>query len=175
MVLHEGQGRAGFVENDREAVQAWRERDWDVILMDVQKPVMDGLAATRAIRSEEAFSGLRRTPIIALTANALQHQQEEYAKAGWVTWSANPSSRTASTPLSTAPPRRRIIWPDQRIPPGPRRRWPDPRTPLSSQQPLRRPTMNSTPKSRVNGTLGRPARLMRQIEVKWREFILLHC
>ncbi|MNQ36094.1 Signal transduction histidine-protein kinase BarA [compost metagenome] len=45
-------------------------------------PVMDGLAATRAIRSEEAFSGRRRTPIIALTANALQHQQAEYAAAG---------------------------------------------------------------------------------------------
>lgn len=71
-----------FVENGQEAVEAWREQDWDVILMDVQMPVMDGLAATRAIRSEEAFGGRRRTPIIALTANALQHQQEEYAAAG---------------------------------------------------------------------------------------------
>lgn len=53
--------------------------------MDVQMPVMDGLAATSAIRSEETFGGRRRTPIIALTANALQHQQhqqEEYAAAG---------------------------------------------------------------------------------------------
>ena len=71
-----------FVENGQEAVEAWREQNWDVILMDVQMPVMDGLAATRAIRSEEAFGGRRRTPIIALTANALQHQQEEYAAAG---------------------------------------------------------------------------------------------
>ena len=71
-----------FVENGQEAVEAWRKQDWDVILMDVQMPVMDGLAATRAIRSEEAFGGRRRTPIIALTANALQHQQEEYAAAG---------------------------------------------------------------------------------------------
>ena len=71
-----------FVENGQEAVEAWREQDWDVILMDVQMPVMDGLAATRAIRSEEAFGGRRRTPIIALTANALQHQQDEYAAAG---------------------------------------------------------------------------------------------
>lgn len=71
-----------FVENGQEAVEAWREQDWDIILMDVQMPVMDGLAATRAIRSEEAFGGRRRTPIIALTANALQHQQEEYAAAG---------------------------------------------------------------------------------------------
>jgi CheY-like chemotaxis protein len=50
--------------------------------MDIQMPVMDGIAATRAIRAEETFLGRRRTPILALTANALQHQQEEYAAAG---------------------------------------------------------------------------------------------
>lgn len=71
-----------FVENGQEAVAVWRERDWDLILMDIQMPVMDGIAATRAIRAEEAFLGRRRTPILALTANALQHQQDEYAAAG---------------------------------------------------------------------------------------------
>ena len=71
-----------FVENGQEAVEVWRQRDWDLILMDIQMPVMDGIAATRAIRAEEAFLGRRRTPIIALTANALQHQQEEYVAAG---------------------------------------------------------------------------------------------
>ncbi|MGE6956711.1 response regulator, partial [Brevundimonas sp. NPDC049575] len=71
-----------FVENGQEAVEAWRQRDWDLILMDIQMPVMDGIAATRAIRAEEAFLGRKRTPILALTANALQHQQEEYAAAG---------------------------------------------------------------------------------------------
>lgn len=71
-----------FVENGQEAVEARRQRDWDLILMDIQMPVMDGIAATRAIRAEEAFLGRKRTPILALTANALQHQQEEYAAAG---------------------------------------------------------------------------------------------
>lgn len=71
-----------FVENGLEALEAWRQRHWDVIPMDVQMPVMDGIAATRAIRAEETFLGRRRTPILALTANALQHQQEEYAAAG---------------------------------------------------------------------------------------------
>lgn len=71
-----------FVEDGRQAVEAWRQRAWDVILMDIQMPVMDGIAAARAIRAEEAFLGRRPTPIIALTANALQHQREEYAAAG---------------------------------------------------------------------------------------------
>ncbi|WP_292037170.1 MULTISPECIES: response regulator [unclassified Brevundimonas] len=71
-----------FVENGRDAVEAWRARAWDVILMDIQMPLMDGIAAARAIRAEEAFLGRRPTPIIALTANALQHQREEYAAAG---------------------------------------------------------------------------------------------
>jgi CheY-like chemotaxis protein len=43
---------------------------------------MDGIAAAREIRAEEARSGRRRTPIVALTANALTHQIEEYLAAG---------------------------------------------------------------------------------------------
>ncbi|MEA2351472.1 MAG: hypothetical protein QOG86_2413, partial [Thermoleophilaceae bacterium] len=47
---------------------------WDLILMDVQMPVMDGPTATRAIRAREAETGRARTPIVALTANAMAHQ-----------------------------------------------------------------------------------------------------
>jgi len=50
--------------------------------MDVQMPVMDGLAATAAIREREAATGRRRTPIIALTANAMSHQVSEYLSSG---------------------------------------------------------------------------------------------
>ncbi|MFT4936430.1 MAG: CheY-like chemotaxis protein [Pseudoalteromonas distincta] len=50
--------------------------------MDAQMPVMDGLEATRMIRAEEAGSGRLRTPIIALTANALSHQVAEYVACG---------------------------------------------------------------------------------------------
>jgi len=53
-----------------------------VILMDVQMPIMDGLSATRAIRAQEAETGRARTPIIALTANAMTHQVAEYRAAG---------------------------------------------------------------------------------------------
>jgi two-component system, sensor histidine kinase len=50
--------------------------------MDIQMPVMDGIAAAREIRSLEAKEGRRRIPIVALTANALTHQIEEYLAAG---------------------------------------------------------------------------------------------
>ena len=65
-----------------EAVEAWRARDFDIVLMDIQMPKLDGVAATRRIRAEEASSGRRRVPILALSANALTHQVESYLAAG---------------------------------------------------------------------------------------------
>jgi PAS domain S-box-containing protein len=65
-----------------EALQMWEAGDWDLILMDVQMPVLDGPAATRKIREREAATGRGRTPIIALTANAMSHQVAEYRAAG---------------------------------------------------------------------------------------------
>jgi CheY-like chemotaxis protein/anti-sigma regulatory factor (Ser/Thr protein kinase) len=70
------------VDNGRKAVEAWREQAWDVVLMDVQMPEMDGMEATRRIREEEAAAGRPRTPIIALTANAMAHQVEQYLACG---------------------------------------------------------------------------------------------
>jgi PAS domain S-box-containing protein len=71
-----------IVEDGQQAVEAWSASDWDVILMDVQMPVMDGVSATKLIRAREAALGRRRTPIIALTANALSHQVADYRAAG---------------------------------------------------------------------------------------------
>ena len=70
------------VPDGAQAVDAWRAGRWDVVLMDVQMPVMDGMAATRRIREIEAAEGRARTPIIAPTANALAHQAAEYTAAG---------------------------------------------------------------------------------------------
>jgi len=71
-----------IVENGEQAVAAWEREDWDLILMDIQMPVMDGPAATRAIRAREAETGRGPIPIIALTANAMTHQSESYRAAG---------------------------------------------------------------------------------------------
>jgi len=73
---------AVFVENGAQAIEAWREGDWDIILMDVQMPVLDGPSAAAQIRSEEAITGRPRTPIIALTADVMAHQTETYLARG---------------------------------------------------------------------------------------------
>jgi CheY-like chemotaxis protein len=70
------------VTNGKLAVDAWDAQPWDVILMDVQMPVMDGPTATRLIRSRETQTGRARTPILALTANAMTHQVADYMAAG---------------------------------------------------------------------------------------------
>jgi signal transduction histidine kinase/AmiR/NasT family two-component response regulator len=64
------------------AVEAWRSGGFDLILMDIQMPVMDGVEATQIIRAEELRQGLARTPILALTANAMTYQVEQYLRAG---------------------------------------------------------------------------------------------
>ncbi len=71
-----------IVPDGKEAVDAWRAGGFDLILMDIQMPVMDGVEAARAIRAAEASQNLPRTPILALTANALVHQVESYLAAG---------------------------------------------------------------------------------------------
>lgn len=59
------------VENGRDAVEAFRADAYDIVLMDLQMPIMDGLAAIREIRKIEDASGRERTPILAVTANAM--------------------------------------------------------------------------------------------------------
>ena len=71
-----------IVGDGAQAVEAWRTGEYDVILMDIQMPVMDGISAARAIRDAERKQKRPRTPILALTANALTHQVEEYMAAG---------------------------------------------------------------------------------------------
>jgi CheY-like chemotaxis protein len=94
LVLRTLLGQAGLdpvvVANGREAVSAWENGDWDLILMDVQMPVLDGVMATREIRRLEAASNRLPTPILALSANAMTHQLEAYRAAGMNGFIAKP-------------------------------------------------------------------------------------
>jgi PAS domain S-box-containing protein len=65
----------------KEALRAVAAADFDLILMDIQMPEMDGLEATSAIRTGEKLTG-KRTPIIALTAHALKEDRERCLSAG---------------------------------------------------------------------------------------------
>ena len=70
-----------LVEDGRQAVDAVSHATFDVVLMDIQMPILGGIEATREIRQLEAGSW-RRVPIIALTANAMEGDREHYLAAG---------------------------------------------------------------------------------------------
>jgi PAS domain S-box-containing protein len=79
-----------IVENGREALEAWRRGGWDLVLMDIQMPVMDGVEATKLMREAERREGRVRTPIIAVTANAAPQHEMEYLAAGMDAMVAKP-------------------------------------------------------------------------------------
>jgi CheY-like chemotaxis protein len=68
------------VVNGEEAVKAVQSRDYDVVLMDVQMPIMTGVEATIAIRKLEGECSI--VPVIAMTANAMKGDREQYLAAG---------------------------------------------------------------------------------------------
>ena len=71
-----------LANNGQEAVQAWEAGDWDLVLMDIQMPVLDGIGAARQIRARERELGRRWIPIIAITANTTAKDQANYRAAG---------------------------------------------------------------------------------------------
>jgi signal transduction histidine kinase/CheY-like chemotaxis protein len=73
-----------------EAVRAFKDGGFDAVLMDIQMPNMNGVDATRAIRQFEAEQGRERTPILALSANVMAHQVDEYVAAGMDGYIAKP-------------------------------------------------------------------------------------
>jgi two-component system sensor histidine kinase/response regulator len=82
LALLEPYGHAVTVANNgAEAVRQWSSHDFDLVLMDVQMPEMDGLEATRVIREAERRTN-RRTPIVALTAHAIKGDREMCLETG---------------------------------------------------------------------------------------------
>jgi len=71
-----------LAENGQEAYETWEAGEFDMILMDMQMPVMDGLDATRKIRAMEVVSGRGRTPIAMFTAHAMEDHMTMTRDAG---------------------------------------------------------------------------------------------
>ncbi|MFZ5426770.1 MAG: ATP-binding protein [Thermodesulfobacteriota bacterium] len=82
--------RATIVENGEEALKALAQEDFDCLIMDIQMPEMDGITATRAIRTQSAFGDKTRIPIVALTAHALPGDRERFLAAGMDDYLAKP-------------------------------------------------------------------------------------
>ncbi len=68
--------------NGREALEAFRQQAYDLVLMDCQMPVMDGFETTKALRDYERSEALQHMPIIALTAHAMAQDREQCLAAG---------------------------------------------------------------------------------------------
>jgi signal transduction histidine kinase/CheY-like chemotaxis protein len=78
--------KAGYsvtvAKNGKEAFESYRNHKFDLILMDIMMPEMDGLQATWLIRQHEAEIGAAAVPIVALTANVVKDDQMKYLQAG---------------------------------------------------------------------------------------------
>jgi two-component system, sensor histidine kinase and response regulator len=103
--------RVTIADNGREGVNQVSAEPFDLVLMDIQMPVMDGLTAIKLIRSKERFRGL---PIIAMTAHAMRGDRERSLDAGmndYLTKPINPDTLTATLqrwmPAQAADPRER--------------------------------------------------------------------
>src|SRR5207248_9724737 len=78
-----------LVADGRAAVEAYRQQSFDVVLMDVQMPVLDGFEATRLIREYQQQTGTR-TPIYAMTAHAMKGDRERCLEMGMDGYLAKP-------------------------------------------------------------------------------------
>jgi CheY-like chemotaxis protein len=84
-----------MVDDGQAAVDSWERNVWDLILMDVRMPVMDGPSATATIRARELATGRARTPIVAVTANTMPHEVTGYYESGMDGLVAKPIAITA--------------------------------------------------------------------------------
>ncbi|TIH19367.1 response regulator [Marinifilum sp. JC120] len=78
------------VENGQQAIKEASAEEFNIIMMDIQMPVMDGIAATRAIRNGEAGESCKNIPIIAITAYAMKGDREKFLELGMDDYLAKP-------------------------------------------------------------------------------------
>ncbi len=78
-----------FAENGKSAVEMWESGNYDLILMDIQMPLLNGFEATAAIREIERIRG-GHTPIVAMTAHALKKDEEMCLDAGMDAYVSKP-------------------------------------------------------------------------------------
>ena len=105
---------ADIALNGREAVEAWRHKKYDIILMDCNMPEMDGYEATRKIRELEAERNLKPTQIIAMTASVMMEDRELCIAAGMNDFTTKPVDQHA---LKTALTRAKSHSDDRNIAP----------------------------------------------------------
>jgi len=80
-----------MADNGEIAVEMFKKNNYDLVFMDIQMPVMDGLDATKQIRSYELAEGkTSKTPIIAMTANTLKGDRETFMNAGMTEYIGKP-------------------------------------------------------------------------------------
>ncbi|MCA1943847.1 MAG: response regulator, partial [Desulfovibrio sp.] len=97
------------VNNGRQALEALRREPFDLVLMDVQMPILNGVDASLAIRRGEAGEARRHTPIIAMTAYAMPGDREVFLAAGMDAYLAKPIEREALTDVINDVLRRRGV------------------------------------------------------------------
>ena len=98
--LGERFGALHFAQNGHEALRAFLEQPFDLILMDISMPEMDGIEATEAIRTYECKVGRSRTPIIALTAHAMAADRKRFKDAGMDDYLSKPVDGQTTHPLA---------------------------------------------------------------------------
>jgi len=79
-----------IVSNGKEAVETVKENDYDIIFMDIQMPVMDGMEASKNILAYESKHTLKHTPVVALTANTSSGDREKYLAEGMDDYAVKP-------------------------------------------------------------------------------------
>lgn len=93
MTLKKEGCQVDLANNGAEGLKKYKENMYDLVLMDIQMPVMDGLEATRKIREFEKSNSSRRTFIIAVSSNALKTDRENAMASGTDGFLAKPFKR----------------------------------------------------------------------------------